>query len=189
MKSRSFGVKGQGQWPRNPAPHQSLTSSIEWTIYHYNFIGKYRNGKRKTILAQKWPYDVIGLSQTPKKSTRQRLFLRSFSWAQKIYRSGFWPQLVIFIHLNLRMFPSIFFWAFFGDFRLFYLIFRIFRAFRTFNLFNPWAYFYPVVLKNGQETWKFDLRARQFSHFLLLFHKVIFEENRSVYIRFNAVSV
>ena len=74
-------------------------------------------------------------------------------------------------NISLRMFPSIFFGLFLGDFRLFYLIFRIFRAFRTFNLFNPWAYFYPVVLKNGQETCKFDLRARQFSHFLLLFHK------------------
>ena len=70
------------------------------------------------------------------------------------------------------MFPSIFFGLFLGDFRLFYLIFRIFRAFRTFNLFNPWAYFYPVVLKNGQETWKFDLRARQFSHFLLFFSQI-----------------
>ena len=86
------------------------------------------------------------------------------------------------------MFPSIFFGLFLGDFRLFYLIFRIFRASKKFNPFNPWAYFYPVVLKNGQETWKFDLRARQFSHFLLLFHKFhsfqIFLQSRRIFLIF-----
>ena len=57
----------------------------------------------KTILPQKWSYDVIGLSQAPETRTSCRYFLCSFIWAQKQYGSGFGPQLVIFIHQLRRI--------------------------------------------------------------------------------------
>ena len=48
-----------------------------------------------------WPYDVIGLSLEPQKSTSRLLFDRSFRWERKKDGSGFRPQLVIFIYQSI----------------------------------------------------------------------------------------